>query len=93
MTEPELSPFPSLIQQRIVLERDRVIALVLVIGVAISVALVAVGAGIGGWRWFAIAPFLILGYWAYRLVLAHRALRAFERERGSDAGRQHPVGR
>lgn len=93
MVGPDRTPTPSLIQQRIALERARIIAWVLVIGLALSNAgLLYVTIRDGG-PWYVIVPLLILGYFGYQAVLAHRSLRAFEREHGRDAGRQHPVGR
>jgi hypothetical protein len=93
MTEPETSPSRSLIQQRIALERTRIIMLGLAILTLLSSSL-AIGLAVpNGGQGFALLSLLAPCWLVYQFVRAHRALRAFEQEHGRDAGRQHPVGR
>lgn len=93
MTDATDTPEASLIQQRISLERRRLIALVLMIVFLLLVGGQLVLMAYEGWRWYVIAPLVVLGALVLQFVGAHRALRDFEHENGRDAGRQRPAGR
>ena len=97
MTEPDTAaPRPSLIQQRMALQRKSrwamyqlVVSLVLAAGWT-SVVVVEGGSRI--WPWIAAGAFLALAIaCAFPLRSARRDTRAFEAEHGADAGIQKPV--
>lgn len=93
MTDATETPEASLVQQRISLERRRLVALVLMIVFLLLVGGQLVLMAYEGWRWYIIAQLVVLAALVLQFVGADRALRGFERENGRDAGRQRPAGR
>lgn len=92
MTEPEAAPTPSLIQQRLTLQRRRTMALVgfvvqALIGAALVVLLFLDG---DAWfRWLGLLVFVAsAGYYGFLLRGVLTETRAFEEQHGRDAGVQ-----
>ncbi|MDQ4137527.1 MAG: hypothetical protein M3116_01595 [Actinomycetota bacterium] len=87
---------PSLIQQRIALDRERAIALWLIIAGSFFGILGLVSVVTAPERFFwgtiAMAVFPLL-YGIFRLWAYRQSRKAFEAEHGPHAGKQTPVGR
>ncbi len=87
----------SLIQQRISLERARLVAVLTVVGgsllvVASGVSVVWRSSSPSIWQWWPVifwCAFVCVG--VVRLVRVRRRRLAFESEHGRDAGKQKPV--
>jgi hypothetical protein len=87
---------PSLIQQRIALDRERAIATLLIVagGVSVILGILTVVTRPDGLAWVtAVWPMLLLGFGLFRLWAYRQSRKAFEAEHGADAGRQPVVGR
>lgn len=96
MTEPTNTPTPSLIQQRMALQRAKHFAMYQVISTSVLclgwVVAIVVDGGSRPWSWIAAAIFAALAVRsAFALRAPRRAIRAFEEEHGADAGIQKPV--
>ncbi|WP_336641262.1 hypothetical protein [Microbacterium sp. USHLN272] len=90
----DAAPQPSLIQQRLALQRRRVLALVQTVIAAVLLTLWIVVLsldGVGDLRWLgAIAMLLFVLVGVFTLRNVRRDTRAFEAEHGTDAGVQKP---
>lgn len=95
---PDQPQTPSLTQRRMALSRGLTYPIVAIAMTAFNlmfqiVPLVESG-GAAVWRWFAVVLWVILLIASIVMLLrARRAITAFEREHGRDAGKQKPVGR
>lgn len=91
-----VTPQPSLIQQRMALERKSrwamgqlAISLVLAAG---WVAVLITEGGAKPWPWISASAFLVLAIaCVISLARARRDTRAFEQQHGTDAGVQEPI--
>lgn len=96
MTEHANTPTPSLIQQRMALERAKHFATNQVICMSVLclgwIVAIVVDGGSRAWPWIAAAIFAALtAASAFALRAPRRAIRAFEEEHGVGAGVQKPV--
>lgn len=91
MSEP--APTPSLIQQRMAIERGRGSAIAMMIGFSLIAAYWlyrALFEGGDGMFWvFAVGGLIVVVMSGFSLASIRRKLRAFEAEHGPDAGKQN----
>jgi Flp pilus assembly protein TadB len=85
---------PSLLMQRMALDRTRVLALLLIVAAALFLALslIIVFVGDSLWTWVSVLVFgalLITG--VRNLTMARARIAKFESENGPDAGKQKPI--
>ncbi len=96
MTEHTNTPTPSLIQQRMALQRAKHFATYQVVSTSVLglgwIVAIVVDGGSRTWPWIAAAIFAALASAsAFALRAPRRATRAFEEEHGVSAGVQKPV--
>lgn len=91
-----MSDESSLIQQRLVIDRQRTLGLVIVVGAGLALGfsiLTLLDHPDNVFRWFGVVLFAVwLVFGIYRLLRAVGRQRGFEEQHGRDAGRQKPVG-
>jgi hypothetical protein len=95
MTEPTADPVPSLIQQRMALQRRRNYAMYTLVSSTVLAALwvgILVVDGNELWRWLGAVAFgasMVVGF--VELVRARKDTRDFEDRNGPDAGVQKSI--
>ncbi|MCK2031247.1 hypothetical protein [Microbacterium galbinum] len=84
---------PSLVRQRLALQRERTIAIILMVLQALGTAIIAFAIIVDSrdWYWWALvaACGVVVAVGVRRLRRANTAIHEFEARHGADAGRQN----